>query len=330
MTQPETAPSRAPAWMVWAALWTVYIIWGSTYLAIRVTVETIPPLLSASVRFLVAGGVMYLFLMVRKGRAGVKVTRDEVLASTFIGTALLLGGNGLVSVAEQHVPSGLTALIIASVPLWVIVMRYVTREKVPGGTLIGVAVGFAGVAILLLPGDRPEGVSVGPLLIVVAASVCWAIGSFMSKRVTLPRDPFVSTAVQMVFGGAVTALVGLARGEASAVDVGAFSTASLLGLAYLIVAGSWLAFTAYVWLLQNAPISKVATYAYVNPVVAIFLGWLILSERITLTIMVGATIIVASVAAIVRMESRYPRRAAEQEAAHPTGAPAADAPALAD
>lgn len=315
--------------MVWAALWTVYIIWGSTYLAIRITVETIPPLLSASVRFLIAGGAMYLLLLLRNGPARVKVTRDEILASTFIGSALLLGGNGLVSIAEQHVPSGLTALIIASVPLWVIAMRYVTRERVPRGTLFGVAAGFAGVALLLLPGDRPEGVSIGPLLVVVAAAFCWATGSFMSSRVTLPRDPFVSTAMQMIFGGVVTAVVALARGEAFGLDVAAFSTASLLGLTYLIVAGSWLAFTAYVWLLQNAPVSKVATYAYVNPVVAIGLGWLILSERITPTIIVGATIIVASVAATVRMESRASRRAAERDALEPEAASPPGAPALA-
>jgi drug/metabolite transporter (DMT)-like permease len=324
LIDPDPKTSGAPGWLVWVALWIVYIVWGSTYLAIRVTVETMPPLLTAATRFLIAGGLMYLFLWWRKGSTGVMVTRDQILASTGIGSLLLLGGNGLVSVAEQHVPSGLTALIIASVPLWVILLRYAAREKVPTGTLIGVAVGFAGVTVLLLPGDRPEGVTLGPLLLVVAASMSWATGSFLSKKVPLPSDPFVSTALQMMGGGLVMLVAGALRGEATGLDLAAFSGASLAGLGYLIVFGSWLAFTAYVWLLQNAPISKVATYAYVNPVVAIFLGWLILSEGITLTIVLGATVIVGSVAAIVKMESATARRAVAQEAAHLTGAPATD------
>lgn len=313
-----------PSWLVWVALWIVYIIWGSTYLAIKVMVETMPPLLTSAVRFLVAGSLMYLFLTLRKGMGGVKVRPIEIGAGTLVGSALLLGGNGLVSIAEQSVPSGLTALIIASVPLWVILFRYIARDRVPTSTLVGVAIGFAGVALLLLPGERPDGVTIGPLFLVVVASFSWALGSFFSKRLPLPRDPFVSTAIQMVGGGFVMLAAGLLRGEAATVDFEGFSTASVFGLVYLVVAGSWLAFTAYVWLLQNAPISKVATYAYVNPVVAIFLGWLILSERITLTVVVGATIIVASVASIVRRESSPV--IAQQEAAHLTGAPATDAP----
>jgi drug/metabolite transporter (DMT)-like permease len=301
------APARvepAPGWLVWTCLWIVYIVWGSTYLAIRVTVETMPPLLTGGVRFMVAGAVMYLVLLARGGREAVRVKPSELVPSLLIGGALVLGGNGLVMVAEQEVPSGLAALIIAAVPLWVVVMRGVVGESIPRGTLIGVVVGFAGVALLLLPGGAEgERGGVGGFLLVVLASLSWALGSFMSKRSDLPGDPFLSTSVQMLLGGALCIPAGLAIGEAGEVEVAAFSADSLAAFAYLVVVGSLVAFTAYVWLLQHAPISKVATYAYVNPVIAIFLGAIILSEDITVTILLGALIIVGSVAAIVRRES---------------------------
>ena len=298
------APLPAPPWQVWTGLAIIYVVWGSTYLAIRVTVETMPPLLAGGTRFVVAGAIVYSILRARRGRDAVRFTRAEVLGCAVVGTLLVTGGNGLVMVGELDVPSGLAALIIASVPLWVIVYRRTAGERVPQVTLAGVAVGFAGLALLLLPGGGDEGVEswVG-LLLVFCAAPCWALGSFLSKRVTLPRDPFASTALQMMLGGATSLIAGLARGEAGGVDVGSFSGDSLLAFVYLITIGSLVAFTAYVWLLQHAPISKVATYAYVNPVIAIFLGWLILSEDITLTIVAGAVIVVASVAAIVRRES---------------------------
>jgi drug/metabolite transporter (DMT)-like permease len=301
------APARvepAPGWLVWTCLWIVYIVWGSTYLAIRVTVETMPPLLTGGVRFMIAGAVMYLVLLARGGVEKVRFSRNEVLPSLLIGGALVLGGNGLVMVAEQEVPSGLAALIIAAVPLWVVVMRGVVGESIPRGTLVGVVVGFAGVALLLLPGGAEgERGGVGGFLLVVLASVSWALGSFMSKRAELPDDPFLSTSLQMLLGGVLCIPAGLAIGEAAEVDVGSFSGDSVLAFAYLVVVGSLVAFTAYVWLLQHAPISKVATYAYVNPVIAIFLGAIILSEDITVTILLGALIIVGSVATIVRRES---------------------------
>jgi drug/metabolite transporter (DMT)-like permease len=302
------APPRiepAPGWLVWTCLWIVYIVWGSTYLAIRLTVETMPPLLAGGVRFMIAGAVVYLVLLARGGREKVRVERRQLLPALLIGGALVLGGNGLVMVAEQEVPSGLAALIIAAVPLWVVLMRGVVGEAIPRGTLIGVAVGFAGVALLLLPGGGAEGErgGVGGFLLVVLASLSWALGSFMSKRAELPRDPFLSTSLQMLLGGALCVPAGLAIGEAGEVDFGSFSGESLAAFAYLVVIGSLLAFTAYVWLLQHAPISKVATYAYVNPVIAIFLGAIAVGEDITVTILAGALIIVLSVAAIVRRES---------------------------
>jgi drug/metabolite transporter (DMT)-like permease len=294
-------------WLVWVALWTVYIVWGSTYLAIRVTVETLPPLLTAGVRFVVAGGIMYAWLAARRGRASLRITRREALSTAAIGGGLLLGGNGLVVLAERDVSSSLAALVIASVPLWVVLLRTVTGDRASKGTLLGVALGFFGVALLVLPEGNGDGQLFGVFLLIAAAAI-WATSSFMSRRVSLPKDPFTSTAFQMLFGGLWCAAGGLAMGEAGNIDVESFSLASILALVYLIGAGSLAAFTAYVWLLQNAPISKVATYAYVNPVIALVLGWLILSEKISATMLVGAAIIVASVAFIVTRETAPSKR----------------------
>ncbi|MGI8774633.1 MAG: EamA family transporter [Actinomycetota bacterium] len=322
---PTTDRNPPPGWMIWIALWIVYIVWGSTYLAIRVTVETMPPLLTAGVRFMAAGAITLVFLRLKRGRGSVRVTGRGLYAAAIVGAALLLGGNGMVSIAEQYVPSGLTALIIASVPLWVVVLRKLFREPVPRATLLGVGAGFVGVAILVSPGSEgSDGASLAMMLLVVLASVSWASGSFFSKKLPLPDDPFVSTMAQMLAGGALMSLVGIARGELNGLDPSSFSAASLWAFVYLVVAGSLLAFTAYVWLLKNAPISKVATYAYVNPVVAIALGWLILSETVTPLIIVGASIIVASVAAIVRIESVVAQRAARLKTGEPGGAPSPD------
>ena len=290
---------HAPAWKLWTGLWIVYIVWGSTYLAIRVVVETVPPLLSAGARFLVAGGVMLAVLSFRRR---IKPTRAQLLSALLVGT-LLPGANAVVSVAEQEVPSNLAALLIASVPLWVLVMRRVSGEPVTGAGIGAVLVGFAGVALLLRPGEQSDGASVLALGACVFAAVMWASGSFASPRLRLPGDPLVSVGWQMLLGGVVITATGLAVGEGGDVDLDTFSTRSVLALAYLIVFGSWLAYTAYAWLLQNAPISRVATYAYVNPMVAIALGYLILDELIAPVTLVGAAIIVVSVALVTRIES---------------------------
>jgi drug/metabolite transporter (DMT)-like permease len=206
--------------------------------------------------------------------------------------------------AEQDVPAGLAALIVASVPLWIAVLRWLFEDRVDRGTLIGVVLGFLGVAFLVVPGRGSAGAAFGGMALLVLASALWASGSFLSRRLPLPKDPFTSTVFQMLLGGVVLGGAGLVRGEGAGLDVATFSGASLSGLAYLIVAGSLIGFTAYTWLIQNAPISKVSTYAYVNPVVAIFLGWLILSESLTPIILVAAGVIVAAVALIVNREAR--------------------------
>jgi drug/metabolite transporter (DMT)-like permease len=290
---------------VWVALWTVYLVWGSTYLGIRYMVETVPALLGSGARFLVAGLVFALALVLRRGGLGaLRVTRRELLGCAFVGVALLLGGNGLVAVAEDAgTPSGLAALVVASVPLWVVVFRSLTGDRPARPTALWVLAGFGGVAMLLLPGERPDDATVGGVLIVVAAAFCWATGSFAGSRITLPRDPLRSTTWQMLVGGGVMFAVGLAAGEAGEVRFGEISAESAAGFAYLVVFGSLLAFTAYTWLLRNAPISQTATYAYVNPVVAIALGAVFVGEEITPLVAIAATVIVASVAGTIRQES---------------------------
>jgi drug/metabolite transporter (DMT)-like permease len=300
---PSVAVRTAPGWMIWTALGIVYVVWGSTYLAISIVDESMPPLLSSGARFMAAGAIVYLVLLVRRGPSRLSVTREQLVSCAVIGALLVAGGNGLVMVGELHVPSGVAALIIASVPLWVVLYRRLGGDTVARGTMVGVAAGFAGVAVLLLPGGTGGHVQFLSLLAVFLAAPCWALGSYLSKRRTLPADPFLSTALQMMLGGLVSLALGFAVGESGDLDLGDFTARSLRAFAYLILVGSLIAFTAYVWVLQHAPISKVATYAYVNPVIAIFLGWAILSEEVTWTIVAGATVVVASVAAIVRRES---------------------------
>ena len=299
-----SARQEAQPLLVWLALGSIYLIWGSTYLAIRVMVETVPPLLGAGFRFLIAGAIFLAFLAAKRGIRALGFSGRELLAAFAVGTLLCFGGNGLVTVAEQDVPSGIAATLIASVPLWIILFRRVSRDPINRIALLGVLIGFAGVGILMLPGERPAGLTIGPMLVVVAAAACWAIGSYYGRGWSLPRDTMLSTALQMLTSGALMVVVGALFGEFGDVDPGGFSTKSIAGFIWLVTAGSLVAYTAYTWLLKNAPVSKVATYAYVNPVVAIFLGWILLDETITGTIIVGASLIVASVALVVSRESR--------------------------
>jgi drug/metabolite transporter (DMT)-like permease len=289
---------------VWAALGAVYLIWGSTYLAIRVMVETVPALLGAGLRFVLAGGILLGIVALRSGVSRIALDRATALRVALVGTLLAAGGNGLVTIAEKNVPSALAALIVASTPLWIVVFRSLFRDRPATATLGGVALGFAGVALLLLPGNRPDGVDLIPTLVIVLAAMSWGMGSFVSQRVSMPADPLVSTGWQMFFGGVVLLVAAAPTGEFGEFDVATFSGDSVWALLYLVFVGSLVAYSAYTWLLQNAPISQVATYAYVNPMVAVLLGWLILDEHIPPMMLVASAVIVAAVAMIVRNEAR--------------------------
>ena len=308
---------------LWVNLGIIYVVWGSTYLAIRYMVETMPPLLGSGARFFIAGLLFAIFLAVRRGVSSLRVTRAELLGCSFVGIALLLGGNGLVAVGENEgVSSSVAALIVASIPLWVVVLRRVAgRERVASLTWLWILVGFGGVALLLLPADRPDDAPLGGMLILVAAAFCWANGSFWSGKLSIPSDPIRAAAVQMLVGGGAMFAVALVAGEGGDVDLGALSAESLWAFAYLVVIGSLVAFTAYAWLLKNAPISQVATYAFVNPVVAIGLGALFVHEEVTPMMAVASLVIIASVAGTIRQEAPRPPEPAEPEAV-PTGTPA--------
>jgi drug/metabolite transporter (DMT)-like permease len=278
---------------VWSALVTVYVIWGSTYLGIFYAGQTIPPLFAASTRFITSGTLMTLFVLVVR-RGSLRAPRPAVLSAMLIGI-LLPGANSVLFFAERNVPTGLASLIIASVPLWVMVLRLgVARERLPWQVLAGVGVGFAGVAVLAQPSGGAKAYGIA---LCVLSAVMWATGSFLSSRLPMPDDPFAATAIEMLTGGFAMLPFGLFT-----LHHFSPSTTSIIGWIYLVIFGSIIGYTAYVWLLANAPLGLVSTYAYVNPVVAITLGVLFRGESVTWRLLIGAAIVVVAVAAVVRRE----------------------------
>jgi drug/metabolite transporter (DMT)-like permease len=288
---------------VWVALWVVYIVWGSTYLGIELASETMPGIFAAGIRFTIAGVLMLAFLAWRYGLPSLRVSRAALAACAVVGL-LLPGANSILFITERKVPIGLTSLIIASVPLWVLLLRLSVRERPDLVSTIGLVVGFGGIVLLVHPGTDTG--PLGYLLLTVLAAFMWAFGSFLSPRIPLPRDVLVATGYEMLAGGLVLTAIGLIAASPGELDPSSWSARSIFGLVYLIVFGSLLGFSAYVWLLANAPITKVSTYAYVNPVIAIALGVIVLDESITLRIVAGALLILVSVAIVLRRESVAP------------------------
>jgi drug/metabolite transporter (DMT)-like permease len=286
---------------VWIALWVVYIVWGSTYLGIELVGETMPATFAAGIRFTAAGLLMLGFIAWRRGPARLRLTRRELASSAVVGL-LLPGANSILFITEQKVPIGLTSLIIAAIPLWVVLLRLLARERPDLVSTIVLLVGFGGIVLLVQPGSDTG--PLGYLLLTVLGSFLWALGSFLSPRIPVPRDALVATGYEMLVGGLVLLAIGLAVYSPSELDPGRWSGRSIFGLCYLVVFGSLLGYSAYVWLLANAPIAKVSTYAYVNPVVAIALGVVVLDESVTLRIAAGALLILVSVASVLRRESR--------------------------
>jgi drug/metabolite transporter (DMT)-like permease len=275
---------------VYVALGTVYVIWGSTYLGIYYTGRTIPPLFAASTRFIASGTIMALVVFARGGT--LRVSRRALLSCFVIG-CLLPGANSILFFAERNVPTGLASLIIASVPLWVAALR-LTRERLPWQVLAGVGIGFAGVGVLAQPSGGAKWWGVALCFL---SAVMWATGSFLSARLEMPKDPIAATSLEMLAGGFVMLPMG-----AFTVHHFSPSAGSIAGWIYLVFFGSVVGYTAYVWLLANAPLGMVSTYAYVNPVVAITLGVLFRGEHLTWRLLVGAVIVVAAVATVVRKE----------------------------
>src|SRR5213594_238572 len=291
---------RSPA-AVAAALATIYLVWGSTYLAIRVTDRTMPPLLMSSVRFLIAGTALYAFAS--RGRA--RPTLREWMAAGIVGAALLCVGNGGVAWVETRLESGLAALIVAIIPLWFAVMdRAFFGRRLSAPAIAGLVVGFAGVALLVRPGG---GGSVLPMLALVVTTAAWAGGSLYARGAVLPASPLLSASMQMLSASVFLGVAGLATGEASGVQADSFSTKPVLAFGYLVLVGSLVAFSAYAWLLKNVRISIVSTYAFVNPVVAVALGTFFLNEHIGWTTVVAGAAIVLAVVLIVTARTPAPK-----------------------
>jgi len=291
--------------LVWIALLTLYVVWGSTYLAIRVGVETIPPLTLAAVRFLISGALLYSVSIRRGEAAGDRPGPRQWRDSAIVGGALLVGGVGLVTVGEQTIPSGIAALLIAAIPLWVTLLgRVFLGDRLTRQTLVGILIGFGGVALLVAPAG---GGTLDPLGLValVFSPISWAAGTLYSRNATLPRRLLVATGMQMLCGGAILAAAAVLTGELGRIHLAAVSGASVVALLYLIFVGGIVGYSTYVWLLRNAPVSTVTTYAYVNPVVAVVLGALILGEPIGPRTLVAGAIIVGAVALIIASKSRF-------------------------
>jgi drug/metabolite transporter (DMT)-like permease len=321
----QRPPSTAA---VIAALLIVYVVWGSTYLAIAVMVETMPPLLAAGARFLTAGLIMLaaLVLRARLRREAEPIERPTPAhwrSAAIVGGCLLLGGNGGVVLAETLIPSGIAAVLVATVPIWMAVLDAAVHRRRPSGLVVGgLVAGIVGVAILVAPVEgfgRLDPLGVG---FVVAGAFFWAAGSIYARHAPLPRSGLLATGMEMLAGGALLLVAGTLIGEIGRTDVASFSVASVISVAYLVLVGSIVAFTAYTWLLANAPVTTVATYAYVNPIVAVALGAVILSEPLTLRTLIASVLIVG---AVVAMVSGRPR--AEEDSAPRDVEPAGTDPA---
>lgn len=299
-----------------AAFAAVYLIWGSTYLAIRYAIETLPGFLMSGVRFAIAGLALYAFA---SWRGAARPTAAQWRAAIVAALFLFVGGNGGVVFAQHWIPSGLAALMVGTEPLWVVVLLAFWgggSERPTRRTLVALLVGFAGAAILARPqesiglvGGDSGAVPVVAVLAIVIAPLAWAVGSLYARDADMPENRSLGVAMQMIAGGVGLCLLGLFAGEASAVDLGAVSSRSVLAFFYLIVFGSIVAFSAYSWLLRNTKATLVATYAYVNPVIAVFLGWLLAGEPIGLQTMVASILIIGAVV-LVGMEERSTRRRA--------------------
>ena len=296
--------SHASRAQIIAAFASIYLIWGSTYLAIRYAVETIPPFIMGGVRFLISGAMLYLWA---RWRGAPRPTRLHWRNAIIAGGFLLLGGNGAVVWAEQFVPSGLTALLVSILPFWLVIIEWIRppRRRPSGAVLVGLVLGFVGIIVLVGPSDVGGHGDVSPLgaFVLILGSLSWAIGSFWSRDAQLPQSGLLTTGMEMVGGGVLLLVVGTLAGEFSHLDIHGISTASAFGLLYLITFGSLLGFTSYIWLLDKVSPARLGTYAYVNPIVAVLLGWALAGERLSIRTGVAAAIVICAVALITTARS---------------------------
>jgi drug/metabolite transporter (DMT)-like permease len=293
------APARPSTTLVWTALGALYFVWGTTYLGIAKVNETAPTLVGAAIRFLFAGTVLFAWAATRSGE---RPARPQWKAAAIVGLFLLLGGNALVAVSEDMgTPTGVVALIIALIPLWLALVDRVVLRSGPLGwkVVVGLIGGFVGATVLVGTSATIGNVPLRGMLVAVCATLCWTAGSLYARGAPLPKAPLLGSGMQQMVGGALIFVVAVGTGELRGFSVDQVSAASWAGLVWLIVAGSFVGFSSYLWLLRHVRTSLVSTYAYVNPVVAVLLGWLFLHEPITGRLLAAATIILASVALIV-------------------------------
>jgi len=297
---------RATRGQIIAAFASIYLVWGSTYLAIRYAVETMPPFVMGGTRFLISGLLLYAW---SRSRGAARPTLRQWRNASIAGGFLLLGGNGGVVWAEQTVPSGLTALLVSILPFWLVIIEWARppRRRPSAAVLIGLVVGFIGIIVLVGPGKiGGNGVSILGAVVLIFASLSWAIGSFWSRDADLPDSGLLTTGMEMLGGGLLLFLAGVVAGELRNFDLGAVSTASWVGWIYLIVFGSLIGFTSYIWLLDKVSPARLGTYAYVNPIVAVILGWAIAGETLSARTGVAATIVICAVALITTARSAAP------------------------
>jgi len=315
MPSSETPAKRGPSTLaLWTNLAVIYVVWGSTYFGIALAIRTIPPFLMASIRFAIAGLILVAFDLLRHPDARRMPTRRQVVDSAIVGGLLLGIGNGFVSLGEKTVPSGIAAILIAMMPLWFALLGWLyLRQRLPRIVIGAIALGFLGTALLVWPaGEGANQFDVAGIVILFLAPLGWAHGSIYSaSRAKLPPSPLTASGLQMLAGAAVTLVEAVAVGEPAQFDPSGISLESVLAIVYLVVFGSMLAYTAYGWLLRNAPLSLVGTYAYVNPVVAVGLGTVFLHESISVRTIVAAAIILVAVAIIVAARGRLGTSAAK-------------------
>ncbi len=296
----ERAAARPTTASLVAAFAAVYVLWGSTYLGIRFSIETLPPFFTQGVRFLLAGALLYGWA---RARGAASPTRREWGGAAITGALLFVCGTGGVVWAERFLPSGVAALVVATEPMSFVLLEAMRRRRRPHGVVLaGLALGSAGLLVLVGPGAffGGERFHLAACLVLVAGTFGWAWGSLFSRGSRLPSSPVMATAATLVCGGVVLAVLGVAAGELSGFDPAAVSTKSILATIYLFVFGSIVGFSAYLWLLRVSTASRVSTYAYVNPIVAVLLGWALAGESLTPRVLVAAAIIVSAVALIIR------------------------------
>jgi drug/metabolite transporter (DMT)-like permease len=305
-------PSASPI-AIWTGLIVLYLVWGSTYLGIKVAIDTVPPFVMGFLRFVPAGILLAGAVALRHRRTVRRPTRREVIDTSIVGGFLLLGGMGLVAWAEQTIPTGIAALLIALMPMWLAIFgRVLLGERLPRAGVLGIAIGVVGVAILAWPTSSVDDLDPAGLVALLASPVFWALGSiYAARRAVLPTPALFASGLQMVAGGLILLAASVVTGELPTFDVAAVSRESWLGLLYLLVVGSLVGYTTFAWLLSVAPLPRVATYAYVNPVVAVFLGALLLNEPITPRTIVATIVIVAAVVLIVTARGRVRPTVAE-------------------